>query len=104
LVNVEDPAGDKNLINLVNLAVVDSVVPTTASWTPSVGLVMIACNLFAIAVGRFAIRQPGVGPDLPVSKPALFKNFNFPELLATMSFGHILGAGLILGLSQAGLL
>jgi photosystem I subunit 10 len=97
-------AGDKNLIHLVSLAVVDSGIPTTASWSPSVSAIMIACNLFAIALGRFAIKQPGVGPDLPVSKPALFRNFNLPELLATMSFGHILGAGMILGLSHAGLL
>ena len=30
--------------------------------------------------------------------------FGIPELLATMSFGHILGAGFILGLSNAGAL
>lgn len=92
------------MLNLTLLAVVQSIVPTTAEWTPAVGLVMILCNLFAISIGRFAIQQPGIGPDLPADKPALFQKFGLPELLATMSFGHILGTGLILGLANAGVL
>jgi photosystem I subunit 10 len=76
----------------------------TAPWSPSVGLVMIASNLFAIAIGYYAIQKRGVGPDLPVQLPAMFTGFGLPELLATASFGHILGAGFILGLSNAGLL
>ena len=83
---------------------VQATVPSTAEWTPAVGLVMILCNLLAIAIGRYAIQNPGVGPDLPADKPALFRKFGIPELLATMSFGHILGAGVILGLSNAGAL
>jgi photosystem I subunit 10 len=46
----------------------------------------------------------GVGPSLPVQLPGLFAGFGLPELLGITSFGHILGAGLILGLAQAGLL
>ena len=86
------------------LLAVQATVPTTSAWSLSTGIVMILCNLLAIAIGRFAIQNPGVGPDIPVSKPALFRRFNLPELLATMSFGHILGAGFILGLSNAGVL
>ena len=97
-------AGDKNLIHLTILAALQSTVPATPSWTPMVGLVMILCNLLAIAIGRFAIQKPGVGPDLPLAKPALFRNFTVPELLATMSFGHIIGTGVILGLTNAGAL
>ncbi|GAC1458208.1 MAG: photosystem I reaction center subunit PsaK [Chamaesiphon sp.] len=92
------------MIDLTLLAAVQPTVPSTPSWTPTIGLVMIIANLVAIAIGRFAIQNPGGGPDLPVNKPALFRNFNLPELLATMSFGHILGTGVILGLSNAGLL
>jgi photosystem I subunit 10 len=65
---------------------------------------MISACLFAVAIGRYAIQQRGVGPKLPVETPALFEGFGVPELLATLSFGHILGAGFILGLSNAGLL
>jgi photosystem I subunit X len=76
----------------------------TVEWTPGGGLIMITCNLFAIAIGYYAIQKRGVGPKLPVELPAMFTGFGLPELLATTSFGHILGAGMILGLSNAGLL
>ncbi len=47
--------------------------------------------------GRIKITEQG---EVLASK----KSFGLPELLATMSFGHILGAGLVLGLSNAGIL
>jgi photosystem I subunit X len=78
--------------------------PHTAEWSYKVALVMISCNLFAIAVGYYAIKNRGFGPNLPVAVPAMFTGFGIPELLATMSFGHVLGAGFILGLGNAGLL
>jgi photosystem I subunit 10 len=77
---------------------------TTTAWSIDVALIMITCNLFAIAIGYYAIQQRGVGPSLPVALPAIFTGFGIPELLATASFGHVLGAGMILGLSNAGLL
>jgi photosystem I subunit 10 len=73
-------------------------------WTPTVGLTMILCNLFVISIGRFAIQNPGQGPALPVQVPGLFKGFGWVELLATMSLGHILGAGMILGLASGGVI
>ncbi|MGB3614961.1 MAG: photosystem I reaction center subunit PsaK [Elainellaceae cyanobacterium] len=78
--------------------------PHTPSWSFSVALIMITCNLFAIAVGYYAIQKRGSGPELPVEMPAIFTGFGIQELLATTSFGHILGAGAILGLANAGLL
>jgi photosystem I subunit 10 len=78
--------------------------PTTAEWSFKVALIMILCNLFVIAIGRYAIKQPGAGPALPFSLPGLFEGFGVPELLATASLGHILGAGMILGLGNAGIL
>lgn len=86
------------------LAAVQSTVPNTPSWTPTVGLVMILCNLVAIALGYYAIKNPGAGPDLPGPKPDIFNKFGLTELLATASLGHIIGAGVILGLTNAGAL
>lgn len=86
------------------LAVAAANVPPTPNWSPIIGLVMILANLFAIAIGYKAIQNPGVGPSLPVQPPALWTNFGIPELLATLSFGHLLGAGIILGLGNAGVL
>ncbi|MBD0346061.1 MAG: photosystem I reaction center subunit PsaK [Coleofasciculus sp. Co-bin14] len=92
------------MINTILLAAAQVTVPSTPEWSPAVGLVMILCNVFAFAIGRYAIQNKGVGPDLPVSKPSILNNFGLPELLATASFGHILGAGVILGLANAGAL
>jgi photosystem I subunit X len=79
-----------------------AAIPHTEPWGFSTALVMIICNLVAVAIGRFAIANPGNGPDLRISKPDLFRNFSLPELLATLSFGHILGVGFVLGLTNAG--
>ncbi len=81
-----------------------AVVPTTPVWSFKVALIMITANLFALVIGRYGIKVKGVGPRLPVQLPGLFSGFGLSELLAVTSFGHILGAGLILGLAQAGLL
>jgi photosystem I subunit X len=81
-----------------------STVPTTTPWNPSIAVIMIFCNLVAIVIGYFAIQNTGAGPNLPVPQLASRKSFGVPELLATTSFGHILGAGIILGLSSAGIL
>lgn len=81
-----------------------AAVPDTPAWSPKVSLIMITCNLFAIVIGYYAIQKRGVGPALPVELPAIFTGFGIAELLATASFGHLLGAGMILGLANAGLL
>lgn len=91
-------------INSLLLAAAQATVPDTPGWTPTVGLIMILCNLLAFFIGRFAIQKKGVGPDLPLPKPAILADFGIPELLATASFGHIIGAGVILGLTNAGAL
>lgn len=83
---------------------IQSTTPATISWSPSVAIVMILCNIFSIAIGRFAIKNYGGGPELPFPKPAILEGFGVPELLATTSFGHLLGAGAILGLANAGVL
>ena len=78
--------------------------PGTIDWNPTVAIVMIMSNLFCIAIGRYAIQNSGKGPSLPVPKPEVWDKFGLPELLATTSLGHILGAGIILGLGNAGVL
>ncbi|NET60736.1 MAG: photosystem I reaction center subunit PsaK [Symploca sp. SIO2E6] len=77
-------------------------VPATVSWSPKVGLVMIICNILAIAIGKFTIKYPSEGPGLPSS--AMFGGMGLGALLGTTSFGHVLGAGVILGLGYIGAL
>lgn len=77
-------------------------VPTTLSWSPKVAIVMILCNIAAIAIGKFTIQKPSEGPALP--SPELFGGMGLGALLGTTSLGHILGAGVILGLANLGAL
>lgn len=79
-----------------------ATVPATVEWSPTVGAVMIACNVLAIAIGKFKIDQPSAGPALPMSN--MFGGMGFPALLATTSFGHVLGIGVILGLASMGII
>lgn len=77
-------------------------VANTISWSPKVAIVMIVANIVAIAIGKFTIKYPNVGPSMP--SPALFGGLSLPAVIATTSFGHILGVGAILGLAYAGAL
>lgn len=87
------------------LLAVTTVPYRVPDWSLGVGITMLICNLIAIAIGRYAIQRKGIGPKLPVELPDPFSGeFGLPELLATASFGHILGAGAILGLTNAGVL
>ena len=72
----------------------------TVTWSPQIALIMIICNGIAIAIGRYTIKVRGLGPGIPVLG---LEDFGLPELLATTSLGHIIGAGTILGLSSIGL-
>ncbi|WP_293340869.1 photosystem I reaction center subunit PsaK [Microcoleus sp. CAWBG58] len=94
------------MINSSLLLAVQATTPSTPEWSPMVGLTMIICNLLAIAIGYYGINKQnrGKGPALPVAVPGMFKGFGIPELLATTSLGHLLGAGVILGLGNAGVL
>ncbi|MGB5635737.1 MAG: photosystem I reaction center subunit PsaK [Waterburya sp.] len=82
------------------LTLLAATVPSTVSWSPKVAIVMIACNIVAIAFGKFTIQNQTAGPGLP--SPALFGGMGLPALLGTTSLGHLLGAGVILGLANAG--
>lgn len=77
-----------------------AVVPNTLEWSPTVGLIMIICNVLAIAFGKYTIKYPSAGPAMPSAN--MFGGFGFPAVVGTTCFGHILGAGVILGLAYVG--
>ncbi|GAB4376681.1 MAG: photosystem I reaction center subunit PsaK [Elainellaceae cyanobacterium] len=79
-----------------------AVVPHTPSWSPTIGLVMVICNIIAIAFARATMKYPNVGPEMPASN--LFGGFSIPAVIASTSFGHLLGTGVILGLANLGVL
>jgi len=83
------------------LAQVQSNIPTTVEWGGSVALVMIICNLLAIAVVRFRLPIPAQGGSSSNSNPT---NVTVIQILTGASIGHIIGVGVILGLANVGIL
>ncbi|MGB3239376.1 MAG: photosystem I reaction center subunit PsaK [Geitlerinemataceae cyanobacterium] len=77
-------------------------VPHTPEWSPQVAITMIICNIIAIAIGKYRIDRPSSPPAMP--SPAMFGGMGLPAVLATTSFGHLLGIGAILGLANMGVL
>lgn len=91
------------MLNSILLAV-QSTVPDTSTWSWSGSLVMNICIVLGIIIAKIAIQNKGKGPRLPLLEPFLGKNFGLPELLAGISFGHVLGIGMVLGLTNTGLI
>nr|AUG32170.1 photosystem I reaction center subunit X (PsaK) [Paulinella longichromatophora] len=79
-----------------------ALAPATITWSPKVALVMIVCNIIAIAIGKATIKYPNEGAQLPNS--ALFGGMGHAALLATTSLGHLFGIGAIQGLASRGVL
>jgi photosystem I subunit 10 len=86
------------LLTSTLLAVTAAAAPL--QWSPSVGAIMVVCNILAIAFGKSTIKYPNAEPAVPASN--FFGGFGLPAILATASFGHILGIGVILGLHSLG--
>lgn len=79
-----------------------AIAPASITWSPKVALVMIVCNVIAIAIGKATIKQPNVGLQLPSA--AMFGGLSHGAMLGTLSLGHLLGIGAIQGLATRGVL
>jgi len=75
--------------------------PLSDGWNPMIGIVMILCNVIAIAIGKSTMPNPSVGKDLPM--PEMFGGMGWPALLATTSLGHIIGILTIVLLDSYGI-
>nr|YP_010726426.1 photosystem I reaction center subunit X [Hypnea spinella]WDY84901.1 photosystem I reaction center subunit X [Hypnea spinella] len=85
----------------MNTIILLTIIPSTSAWSLKHALIMIISNLICIGIGRYAIKVRGLGPEIPIVG---LKEFGLPELLATTSLGHAVGAGAIIGLSSIGIL
>ncbi len=79
-----------------------AVAVRATDWSPTIGLIMVICNVVAIAFGKFTIKHQSEGPGMPSSN--MFGGFGLGAVLGTTCFGHVLGAGVILGLTNMGAL
>lgn len=86
----------------MNADLLIALVPQTVAWSAKTCAVMVLSNILCVVAGRYVIQVKGVGPSLPIS--GSFSSFGLPELIASTSLGHIVGAGAILGLSYVGAL
>lgn len=84
---------------MLNTTLLAASVARATDWNPTVALIMIACNIAAIAFARFTVQRPNEGGGLPS-----VAGLSLPLLLGGASFGHILGAGVILGLTNMGVI
>jgi photosystem I subunit X len=89
----------ENHLMYSQLLLAASTVAQTVEWNPKVALVMIVCNILAIAIGTATIKYKNVGPQAPVPI-----GLSLGALIGTLCLGHILGTGAILGLANAGVL
>ena len=64
-------------------------------WSLKISAIMRVSNLISIGIGRYAIKVRGLGPSIPMLG---LEGLGLPELLATTSLGHVIGAGTIIGL------
>jgi photosystem I subunit X len=68
-----------------------------ADWSPSVAIVMVVANLLAFAFGKLTIKNQNTGAATPLGLSA-------GAAVGILCFGHILGTGAILGLTNLGVL
>jgi photosystem I subunit X len=81
------------LLGFAQSAVDNSI--DTWNWPRS--LVMIGACLAALLIASRTINQPNVGPKMPLGPfGGLFNNISVAGFLAAMSFGHVVGAFLII--------
>ena len=86
----------------MNADLLIALVPQTVAWSAKTCGIMVLSNVLCIVAGRYVIEVKGNGPSLPIS--GSFSDLGLPEVLASASLGHIVGAGTILGLSYIGVL
>jgi photosystem I subunit 10 len=87
---------------MTHFALTTLAAATSVEWNPNVGLTMIICNIIAITLGKATMKDISAGPAMP--SPQFFGGMGLPAVLATTSFGHVLGIGAILGLASMGVL
>jgi photosystem I subunit X len=82
-----------------------AAIPHTEPWRLTTAIVMIICNLLAIAItfGSVQLRSK-IRVANPDDKSIPGRGFGLPELFAAMSFGHVLGVGVVLGLTNIGII
>nr|YP_009369973.1 photosystem I reaction center subunit X [Boldia erythrosiphon]ARO90661.1 photosystem I reaction center subunit X [Boldia erythrosiphon] len=74
-----------------------STIANISVCSTKMGIIMFISNIITIIIGRYSIKVRGLGASILITS---INGFGLPELLATTSLGHIIGTGIILGVSS----
>ncbi|MBR8838700.1 MAG: photosystem I reaction center subunit PsaK [Stigonema ocellatum SAG 48.90 = DSM 106950] len=77
------------------LLAVQATVPATPEWSPIVGII-ISVSCLVVVLLTFNIEQPLVGSRIPILP------ISIPAFVGAMCFGHLIGVGIVLGLTNIG--
>lgn len=71
-----------------------AAVPMSQAWSPTIAIVMVVANLLGVAAAASSKVKagPSIGP------------LTLGQAIGGTCFGHLLGAGAILGLTSAGVI
>lgn len=72
-----------------------TTVPATPEWNQNVAIIISVSSLVALLLA-FKIQKPLVGPKVPLLP------ISIPAFIAAMCFGHVVGVGIVLGLTNIG--
>jgi photosystem I subunit 10 len=70
-------------------------VPVTSEWNTTVGAIISVSCLVSVLL-TLKVKQPLVGPKLPILP------LSIPAFIGAMCFGHLIGIGIVLGLTNIG--
>jgi photosystem I subunit X len=68
--------------------------PKSQTWSPTIAIVMVACTVLGVLIAGVA-KKAG---------PTLVGGFTAGQVLGGASFGHVVGAGAVLGLTRLGII
>jgi photosystem I subunit X len=69
--------------------------PMSQAWSPTIAIVMVVANVLGVLVAATVVKQKA-GPQLG--------GISVAQIIGGTSFGHVLGAGAILGLTSQGVI
>ncbi|WP_443216628.1 photosystem I reaction center subunit PsaK [Scytonema sp. HK-05] len=72
-----------------------ATVPATPAWNTNVSIIISVSCLVALLL-TFKIEKPKVGPKVPLLP------ISIPAFIGAMCFGHLIGVGIVLGLTNIG--
>jgi len=70
-------------------------VPVTPVWSPTVGIIISASSAVILLL-TFALKSAKVGQPMPMLPVSI------PGFIGAMAFGHVVGIGIVLGLTNIG--